>query len=225
MHPFFNSTFLFSLWVIIPYAGISQQEISYEQHIRPIITTHCNHCHQPNNVAPFSLLTYEEVSIKAKFIGFVTESRYMPPWKADTAFQHYKNENVLTAEEIGLFQKWINSGMKKTTRGVKKFIDPHAGSLYKEEKTESNFDLTVSMQKPFTLEAHGREEFRYFYVPVNNADMTFIKTIRFIPGNRKQVHHSRLMSDTTNAIQGIDGLSELDSTIYEYQTKPLSDPY
>jgi hypothetical protein len=221
--PFFFKQLI--IWMLFPYAAFSQQEISYDQHIRPIIATHCNHCHQPNNVAPFSLLTYEEVSLKAKFIGFVTESRYMPPWKADTAFQHYKNENVLSDEEIGLLQKWIKTGMKRSSTVEKTFIDPHAEILYKEEKTESKYDLTVSMQKPFTLEPHGREEFRYFYVPVNNPDMTFVKSIRFIPGNRKQVHHSRLMSDTTNAIQGIDGLSDLESTIYSYQTKPLSDPF
>lgn len=52
-----------------------------------------------------------------------------------------------------------------------------------------------------------------------------IKSIQFVPGNKKLVHHSRIMTDTTGSIAGIDGISESDTGVYKFQTKPLADNF
>jgi len=208
---------------------ISAQEVNYHEHIEPIITTHCTRCHQPNNVAPFSLLTYDDVSPRAKFIGHVTKTKYMPPFKADATFQHYKNENTLTPDEIQLIQDWVAGGLAKGKRNSKKIPDVHAVTSdmasetnHVNHKTES---LDIGMQQRFILPEKGKEEFRFFHIPVNNKTEKYIQSIRFIPGNKKLVHHSRVMTDTSGTTAGIDGLSESDTAIYKFQTKPLADPF
>lgn len=208
---------------------ISAQEVTYHEDIEPIITTHCTPCHQPNNVAPFSLLTYEDVAPRAKFIGHVTKTKYMPPFKADNSFQHYKNENILTPDEIQLIQDWVAGGMVKGKKNAKPIHDLHASNtditstLHPEgNKSES---LKIGMQQSFVLPEKGKEEFRFFHIPLNNQIEKYIQSIRFIPGNKKLVHHSRVMSDTSGTTAGLNGLSESDTAIYQYQTKPLADPF
>jgi len=205
------------------------QEINYREHIEPIVSTHCIRCHQPNNVAPFSLLSYDDVASRAKFIGHVTKTKYMPPFKADNGFQHYKNENILSQDEIQLIQDWIAGGMQKGKRNNTPQTDQHSitetadGVL--SSKVNSHGKISIGMKQRFVLPEKGKEEFRFFHVPLNNKDEKYIQSIRFIPGNKKLVHHSRVMTDTSGTTSGLDGLSESDTAIYQYQTKPLADPF
>jgi mono/diheme cytochrome c family protein len=208
---------------------IQAQEVNYREHIEPIISTHCIRCHQPNNVAPFSLLTYEDVASRAKFISHVTKTKYMPPFKADNSFQHYKNENTLTPDEIQLIQDWVAKGVEKGKKNSKRIPDVHSANtnivstLHSvNNKAES---LEIGMQHAFVLPEKGKEEFRFFHIPLNNQTEKYIQSIRFIPGNKKLVHHSRVMTDTSGTTSGLDGLSESDTAIYKYQTKPLADPF
>ena len=92
---------------------VKPQEVNYYKDIAVIVKTHCAPCHNQEGLAPFSLLSYEDVASRSNFIGYVTKTRYMPPFKADIAFQHYKNENTLSADEIQLIQTWINTGSEK----------------------------------------------------------------------------------------------------------------
>ena len=209
--------------------NINGQEINYREHIAPIISTHCIRCHQPNNVAPFSLLTYEDVAPRAKFIGHVTTTKYMPPFKADNSFQHYKNENTLTPDEIQLIQDWVAGGVEKGKKNAKSIPDLHAANTGITSKlypgNNNSESLKIGMHHAFVLPEKGKEEFRFFHIPLNNQTEKYIQSIRFIPGNKKLVHHSRVMTDTSGTTSGLDGLSESDTAIYQYQTKPLADPF
>lgn len=153
----------------------------------------------------------------------------MPPFKADNSFQHYKNENILTQDEIQLIQDWIAGGMQKGKRNIAPQTDQHAlvetANIVFSSKVDSNEKISIGMKQRFVLPEKGKEEFRFFHVPLNNKDEKYIQSIRFIPGNKKLVHHSRVMTDTSGTTSGLDGLSESDTAIYQYQTKPLADPF
>ena len=75
-----NNSFLFS------------QNIDFQKDIMPIIQKNCTSCHYKGGAAPFALTSYMDVKKRKDFIKIVTESRYMPPWYADTSFQSYHNE-------------------------------------------------------------------------------------------------------------------------------------
>jgi len=228
MLPHKKSIIFFGLNLLLV-LSIRGQDITYREHIETIINTHCIRCHQPNNVAPFSLLTYEDVAPRAKFIAHVTNSKYMPPFKADNSFQHYKNENILTPNEIQLIQDWVAGGMVKGKKNAKSIPDLHGAntdmtSTLHPEGSQSE-SLKIGMQQSFVLPEKGKEEFRFFHIPLNNQTEKYIQSIRFIPGNKKLVHHSRVMTDTSGTTAGLNGLSESDTAIYQYQTKPLADPF
>jgi len=142
----------------------------------------------------------------------------MPPWKADLNFQSYKNQRFLKQEEIDLIQQWVASGMpkgkNKKSRSTKEIIDVRLRP-----------DLTLSKNTTFTIPSTSVEEFRFFSIPTNLPSDVYLSGIDFVPGNKRQVHHSRIMTDSTQKIRGINGMSELDPAIKSFQNIALTDEF
>lgn len=212
------SLFLKILFSLPVYAQEIPAKVTYHSHIEPIIRTNCAPCHQPGKAGPFSLLTYEDVAKRAKFIAHVTQTRYMPPWRADPEFRHFANERVLTDAQIALIQAWFKTGMQA---GRKRRETPVPTGPYPARPP----DLTVKMRQPFDIPNDNSEQFRFFHLPTLLPESRYVEAIEFIPGNHATVHHSRVMADTTNAIGGIDGLSENDLKAKDFQSKPLADAF
>src|ERR1700722_18351709 len=87
--------------------------VTFSADIAPIVYKQCTRCHRPGEAAPFSLISYEDVAKRGKLIATVTKSRYMPPWKAEPASFHYKDERRLTDAQIGMIQDWVKQGMPR----------------------------------------------------------------------------------------------------------------
>jgi hypothetical protein len=212
---------LFACMVLFQNSILGQERINFETNIKPILTKHCVNCHQNGGIAPFALDNWTDVDARSIMIGAVTASKYMPPWRADTSFQHYKNENYLSKNEIELIQQWIQNEQPRgiVERRKEKGLPPN--KVKKKQGTE----IQIGFNRAFIIKGENKEEFRFFHMPSKIKENGFIQSIEFAPGNKKQVHHSRIMIDTTQSISGIDGLSEEDSSILKYQTKPLADPF
>ncbi len=200
---------------------LQAQPPTYETTIQPIITQHCAPCHQPGGVGPFSLLTYEDVVKRAKFVAKVTQIRYMPPFPADRQFQHYANERSLSDKEIDLIQRWVGGGKARGRND----LTPTARRPGGEVRPLGDEVKTIRMAKPYTIPGDGREDFRYFHVPLNLKEDIWVQAIEFVPGNRKLLHHSRLMVDSTGTMAGIDGISEDDPHLRDFQQTPLADTF
>jgi len=207
--------------VVLQNPIFGQEKIDFESTVKPILTKHCVHCHQNGGIAPFALDNWRDVNDRAIMIGAVTASKYMPPWRADTSFQHYKNENYLSTSEIELIKQWIqNEKPRGTVERKKEKLFPQNKVIQKQEN-----QIQIGFNRAFVIKGENKEEFRFFHLPSKIKEHGYIQSIEFVPGNKKQVHHSRIMIDTTQSISGIDGLSEEDSSILKYQTKPLADPF
>lgn len=196
---------------------------TYSTHIQPILLRNCAiPCHHPGGVGPFSLLTYEDVAKRGKFVAKVTQSRYMPPFPADRQFQQYANERGLSAAEINIIQEWVKGGMVqgrgRRAEGVGLGVEAEGvGPGVKP-------DLVLRM-KPYTIQGDGREDFRYFHVPMNLKEDVWVEAIEFVPGNRKLLHHSRIMVDSTGTMAAIDGIAEDDARLRAFQKTPLADEF
>ncbi len=212
---------LFALMVLVQNSILGQEKINFETNIKPILTKHCVNCHQNGGIAPFALDNWADVDARAIMIGAVTASKYMPPWRADTSFQHYKNENYLSKTDIELIQQWIQNDQP---RGIVERRKEKGSQQIKVKKKQGN-EIQIGFNRAFVIKGENKEEFRFFHMPSKIKENGYIQSIEFVPGNKKQVHHSRIMIDTTQSINGIDGLSEEDSSILKYQTKPLADPF
>src|SRR5216683_8084904 len=90
--------------------------VTFSKDIAPILQRSCQNCHQPNSVAPMSLIAYKETRPWAKAIKERTMIRdkrgSMPPWyiEKNVGIQHYKNDNSLSDLEIAKIASWADNG-------------------------------------------------------------------------------------------------------------------
>src|SRR6266571_3633467 len=102
-----------ALVLVLAWAGTCvAATATFNKDIAPILYQNCATCHRPGEVAPFSLLTYEDAAKRAKLISVVTQKRYMPPWKAEPGYGSFANERRLTEAQIELIKEYTydNSG-------------------------------------------------------------------------------------------------------------------
>jgi hypothetical protein len=91
-------------------------EVTFSKDIAPILQRSCQNCHQPESVAPMSLMTYTEVrpwakAIKARML-LRDKPGAMPPWyiERNIGIQHFKNDTSPTDLELAKVVKWVDSG-------------------------------------------------------------------------------------------------------------------
>src|SRR5262245_62967258 len=109
--------FLMSALVLTPLVGRSQSTstapVTFAETIAPIVYANCVTCHRPGEAAPFSLISYEDVSKRGSLIAKVTRSRFMPPWHAEPDFGDFVDERRLTDAQIGSIAEWVRQGMPR----------------------------------------------------------------------------------------------------------------
>ena len=90
--------------------------VTFSKDIAPILQRSCQNCHQPNSVAPMSLITWKDARPWAKSMKervMIRDRRgAMPPWyiEKNIGIQHYKNDNSLSDLEIAKIASWADHG-------------------------------------------------------------------------------------------------------------------
>ena len=99
-----------------PAAAAAAPEVTFTKDIAPILQRSCQNCHRPGQVAPMSLLTYEDARPWARAMkqrtGLRDKAGVMPPWyiEKNIGIQHYKNDPSLSDEEVAKIAKWADTG-------------------------------------------------------------------------------------------------------------------
>jgi len=85
---------------------------TFSKDIAPIFQSKCQACHQPNSIAPMSLITFADSRPWAKSIKQRVAQRQMPPWHIDPSVgvQHFKNDMSLTQKQIDTIVAWVDAG-------------------------------------------------------------------------------------------------------------------
>ena len=151
----------------------------------PILQGHCQSCHRPGEVAPFPLVTYEQVHPKASKIANVTRERKMPPWFADPRFGHFSNDPSLTPTEIATIAAWSEAAAPAG--------DPRDAPPPREWAQGWNIpqpDVIVQMPKPVALPAQGDVEYTYEIVPTGFTEGKWVQMSEIRPSSRENVHHA-----------------------------------
>src|SRR5260370_7704017 len=71
----------------------TQGQVTFAKDVAPILQQKCQECHQPNSIAPMSLINYQEVRPWARAIKDRVAARQMPPGHTDRSVpvQKFKN--------------------------------------------------------------------------------------------------------------------------------------
>lgn len=174
---------------------------TFTETIAPIVYANCVTCHRPGEVAPFSLLTYEDVVKKGKQIARVTEEKYMPPWHAVHGYGEFVGERGLTDVQIATIGTWVKNGMPRgdESKMPKLPVFPPDGWRLGQP------DLILEMPAGFDLPASGPDVFRNFVVPTKLAEDKWVRGIEFRPSARKVVHHALFAQVTGGSLAARDG--------------------
>jgi hypothetical protein len=165
-------------------------EITFNKHIAPIVFQQCAGCHHAGEVAPFPLLSYEDVRKRAKQIATVTNDRYMPPWKAIPGHGQFVGERRLKQTEVDLIHQWAGQGAKE---GDARDLPPVP--QFRDGWKLGQPDIVITMPDPYTIPADGPDIYRNFVFDVTVPEGKYLKAAEYRPGNRRVVHHAALALD------------------------------
>ena len=182
-----HALFCLGMWTVVAHAQLP----TWVDDIAPLVHSHCAHCHHNGGAGPFPLLTYEDVFFTAFMDLHVMQDGEMPPWPADPTYNHFVGENVLSDEDVALFETWYNTGMAYGDESV--VVTPPEfgpeGSLLESLDFVADFDA-------YTLQSDG-EEYRWFVVSTDFEETKYIQAVEVIPGLPGAVHHADIFVDTT----------------------------
>jgi len=158
---------------------------TYHKDVAAILQKNCQDCHRPGQVAPFSLLTFEQARKRGGDIAEVTGERRMPPWHASTSFGGpFRDQRVLAGAEIATLRAWVEAGCPEGDAR-----DAPPAREFASDWPLGPPDLILTMPEPYELAATGDDEFRVFVLKTDLPSDRWVRAVDFKPGNRKVAHH------------------------------------
>jgi hypothetical protein len=159
---------------------------TFNKDVAPIFYSRCVACHQPESMAPMSLLDYRTARPYAASIKRAVESRVMPPWFADPQYGHFSNEVRLSDREIQTIRDWVDAGAPE---GDRKDLPPQPAVAHGFKLGPP--DIVIDIGQDFVVPP-GDDVRKTFVVPTNFAEGQWIRAAEVLPGNSKLVHHVHL---------------------------------
>jgi len=183
-HKLSPAAILFAAGLALSASAAAQTTPTFSKDIAPLFNKDCASCHRSGEIAPMSLLTYEQARPWAKSIKARVASGQMPPWQSDDPHGTFLNDRRLSDAEKSLIVRWVDAGAPK---GNPKDLPPVP--KFPEGWQIGKPDAVFSMDKPYEVPATGVVEYQYFTVPSNFTEDKWIQAIEVRAGARSVVHH------------------------------------
>lgn len=177
----------------------SKEEITFSRHIAPILYANCTECHRDGEVAPFSLITYEDAAKRAEWIAEVTSDGLMPPWHAEEGFGHFRAERRLSPVQKQMINDWAAAGAPQGDEAEMP-TPPEFSTGWQLGEPDLVFEASHSV----TVPAEGPDQFHHFVIPVGEIEDAVAVAIEFQPGNPRAVHHAIVFVDDSGMARRLD---------------------
>lgn len=159
--------------------------VTWHGQVERIIQKHCQDCHRPGQVAPFSLLTHDDAAGWSAMMGEVVADGRMPPWHANPAHGEFANDARLSADEKKTILEWVAAG---APRGDQRQAPPPRA--FTPGWQIDNPDQVVWMtETPYPVPADGVIAYQWFRVDPGFKENKWIEAVECRPGNPAVVHH------------------------------------
>jgi hypothetical protein len=99
--------------------GMQGSDITFAEHIAPILQRSCQNCHRPGGGGPMSLMTYDQVRPWAPVIKYRTAIRdrmgTMPPYflEKNIGITEFKSDYSLSDLDLAMIQAWVDNGAQR----------------------------------------------------------------------------------------------------------------
>jgi len=157
---------------------------TFTRDVAPILYANCVTCHRPGEIAPMSLITYQDVRPWARGITKQITDGAMPPWHADAPTGTFSNERKLSAAEKATLERWAAAGAPEGSPS-----DLKPPPTFAEGWRIGTPDVVFQMDEDYPVPARGTVQYEHFYIPTNFTEEKWLKAIEARPGNRSLVHH------------------------------------
>lgn len=159
-------------------------EISYTEDIVPILAKNCMGCHVEGGIGPWAMSSYEMVRGFSLMMREVVRTRRMPPWHADPHVGTWKNDRSISDAEKQTLVRWIEAGAPRG-EGEDILKTVHAPI---DEWPLGPPDYIVEFPE-FEVAASGTVDYQYFTVDNEMTEGRWLKSVAFVPGDPRVVHH------------------------------------
>ena len=175
----------------------AQGEVTFTTDVLPILQTRCQGCHRVGQMAPMSLVTYDEVRPWARAIRTKVIDRSMPPWHIDKTIgiQEFQNDISLSEAEIETIVGWVDAG---APRGNPVDMPPPVawpdGDVWRLEELYGRPPDHVVSSPPWTQRAEGQDQWWRPAVDTGLTEDRWVTGIEIRPSmeGRRVTHHSNV---------------------------------
>ena len=159
---------------------IEKEEVYFES-VKHIFELECSNCHFDDGPAPFALNDLPSIKRKLKTIEDVVSNDVMPPWPADPNYREFIGQKSLSIQDKKRLISWIDQGARS--------VEADNNWVARTPEAQSTDGDRYCMQEAIELKGDNQDKFRLARIPIELEKDTFIRAIRFLPGNNKLVHH------------------------------------
>jgi hypothetical protein len=187
--------------VLVPSIAAGQsndRQVTFTKDVAPILQRSCVACHRPGEMAPMSLMTYEDVRPWARAVKTRVVAREMPPWHIDRniGIQKFKDDPSLSDAEIQLIARWVDAG---APQGNPADMPPPRSFARTGEWQIGEPDLIIKFP-PYPVPASGPDLFGNLYADIPIDEDRYIQAIQTRSATQeshKVVHHALSYSVAT----------------------------
>lgn len=176
------------------------KDLTFHEHVRPLMAKHCQYCHQPGTTAPFSLITYDDVAGNAEMIAEVVAEQRMPPWYASPKHGEFLNDRVLERSDRETIIEWVRAGAPEG--------DPAKAQEIASDELQNDYapdpewgnqrwwlgkpDMILTVPGTYEVPADGYVDYKYAVLPHAFLQDTWLLAAEVQPDNPRVVHHANL---------------------------------
>jgi len=181
----------YTLLLILNFTFLVKAQLTWSDDVAEVFYKNCTYCHNPSGIAPFSLVNYQEAYDFRLSISPAVANGIMPPWTADSTYQRYSHERILTAVEKSTILDWIAQGAPEGNAGN----TPPPPVYGNEGFITQTPDLELQMPTYTSTATSTHDDYVCFSVPTGLLMDKKIKAFEVIPGNTAIVHHALVYVD------------------------------
>jgi hypothetical protein len=177
--------------IVLSAVATAQTPVTFTKDVAPILADHCQICHRVGQIAPMSLMNYQEARPWARSIKAKVAAHEMPPWFIDKniGVQHFSNDVSLSDQDVATIVKWVDEGAPEGNPAdmppPRKFPDGEQWQIGKP-------DLIVSLPKDVVVKAKGPDWWPDILVDPGLTEDRYVQAVQIIPTKgRSVIHHIR----------------------------------
>ncbi|MFT7463721.1 MAG: hypothetical protein ACI9EF_002068 [Pseudohongiellaceae bacterium] len=185
--------------LILAAAAAVTGDITWHEHIQPLVAARCTACHVNGGPAPFPLVSYDDVARRSAFVLAVVSSGRMPPWLPDESGPALQHVNKLSSAQIETLSSWVAAGQPRGREQQQPTPDDISG------KTVPVTMLT--MPEAWPVPSEGPRDMHTVVLPVGNEQSLFVRSVGWVSNQPRAVHGVTFLADGSGTARDFDALT------------------